>query len=382
MPKKLLKSRKAAAPDGNKGQTKQPLTLQQKRASRRNIAVLSVLILLTFCLAAVAHWRNLSVFNRANSSFNSSGALVTGIPPAMPADKPGKEFVYAGSSLLATVEPFRQPPDDFAVWRPGNGVWYVLNFVNGQQQAISYQFGSGATDIPAPGDFDGDGKADFCVFRPADNTWFIVHSSTDTVHYAYLGGTGDLPAIADYDGDGRDDVGIFRPSNGTWYVQPSAGGAATFEAFGQNGDKPVPGDFDGDGETDLAIWRDSIAQFWVRRSSDGQQVGFSFGQTGDEPVIGDYDGDGIFDYATRRLVNGAWQWNILPSSTGTAFNLTWGAAEDFAVQGDYDRDGKTDIAVWRPSNGVWYVNKSSDGTMLAVQFGMSGDIPVPAPYRR
>ena len=99
-------------------------------------------------------------------------------------------------------------------------------------------------------------------------------------------------------------------------------------------------------------------------------------------MIGDYDGDGKADYATWRSSDGYWR--IRYSSTGALVNVLFGMGADIPVQGNYsDGDAKTDIAIWRPSNGTWYIQNSSTGiNRTPIQWGQSGDIPVPAPYKR
>ncbi len=46
---------------------------------------------------------------------------------------------------------------------------------------------------------------------------------------------GDIPAPGDYDGDGTTDVAVFRPSNGVWFVNDIAN-----TPWGTSGNVPLP----------------------------------------------------------------------------------------------------------------------------------------------
>ena len=48
-------------------------------------------------------------------------------------------------------------------------------------------------DTPVSGDYDGDGKADIAVYRPATGFWFIINSATGSVRAQQWGVGGDLP---------------------------------------------------------------------------------------------------------------------------------------------------------------------------------------------
>lgn len=269
---------------------------------------------------------------------------------------------------------------DFAVWRPSNGTWFVIRSSDGTQ--VTRQWGDQTQgDILVPGDYDGDGKTDFAVWRPTSGTWFVVRSSDGATVTRQLGTSGDIPVPGDYDGDGKTDFAVWHPSTGTWFVIRSSDGTQVTRQWGDQsqGDIPVPGDYDGDGKNDFAIWRPSTGTWFVVRSSDGTQVTRQWGDQsqGDIPVPGDYDGDGTTDFAVWRKNTGTWF--ILRSSDGGQSIQQWGMSTDKPVLGDFDGDGKADFAVWRPSNGTWFVIRSSDGGQTIQQWGMSTDIPIDQP---
>jgi hypothetical protein len=303
-------------------------------------------------------------------------------PPPPPTPQLSKSYIYAGQKLLAIEDANANaaPPADLAIWRPTTGQWWVMGGP-GSSQTIQGWGTNG--DIPVPGDYDGDGKTDFSIFRPSNSQWYIVYSGSNTFPPPYAFGiAGDKPAQADYDGDGRTDAAVFRPSDNNWYVLGSTNGYY-YSTWGETNDVPVSADFDGDGRADIAVWRGSNKTFYSVNSSNGNWQVIPFTQSSTQPVCGDYDGDGKADFAIR---SGA-TWIIRRSSTGLIDNPTITPTGDLAtdtpVPNDYDGDGKCDIAVWRNSNGNWFIRQSAtNGSLRQAAWGQSGDIPVPAFYRR
>lgn len=301
-------------------------------------------------------------------------------PPPAPTPQLSKEYIYAGSRLLAVEDAGASavPPADLAVWRPSNGYWYVMGGLGSTE--TYFHWGQNG-DQAVQGDYDGDGKTDFSIYRSGSSgSWWITRSASGGYYSVTQGTRGDKPVPGDYDGDGKTDTALFRPSNSTWYIIKSSDSTVASTAWGSSGDKTAQADYDGDGKTDLAVWRPSTRTFWPLRSSDGNTPATQVGSAStDTPVSADYDGDGTADCAVLSGNN----WIIRSSSTGANDSISWQSAGDIPVQNDYDGDGKCDIAVWRNSTGDWYIRQSAfNNSLRRVHWGMTGDIPVPAFYRR
>jgi parallel beta-helix repeat protein len=124
------------------------------------------------------------------------------------------------------------------VFRPNTGIWYTL-YRSSPPAFSSTQWGL-SSDILVPGDYNGDGKVEYAVWRPASGIWYILNEP-GSYSCAYWGKEGDTPVPADYDLDGKTDIAVWRPSEGVWYILPSnSPGTYTATKWGMEGDVPIP----------------------------------------------------------------------------------------------------------------------------------------------
>jgi hypothetical protein len=300
---------------------------------------------------------------------------------------------------------------DFSVMRFPNvappGVapitYWNLNSTVGAQVVVP-PFADANRDFPAPGDYDGDGKDDYSVYRAgatagAQSEYWILKSSDSTIQYYAWGLFGDRTVARDYDGDGITDIAVFRngPSAAeqtTWYIRNSSTGSVRVEGFGLTGngttsfDNAVPGDYDGDGKFDLAVYRfgqGPANTYIVKYSSDGTIRFQQFGNFNTDYIVpGDYDGDGKYDYAAARTGatgTAPMVWWINNSSNGAVRVQPFGISSDVPVQGDYDGDARADVAIYRQgattgAQSFFWVLRSFDLTAEATAWGNRPDFPV------
>ncbi|MBV9301459.1 MAG: VCBS repeat-containing protein [Acidobacteriaceae bacterium] len=243
----------------------------------------------------------------------------------------------------------------------------------------------GITDavwVRVDGDYDGDGIQDFALWSlTAGNTgepanagiWYIVLSSAPGQPITQPWGLpGDVPVSGDYDGDGKTDLAIWRPADGTWYIIPSSNPGSPFgQPWGASGDIPVTGHYSGSTSSttglplaDYAIWRPADGTWYVLPNNSTTPITWQWGASGDIPVPGDYDGDGKSDFAVWRSGTGTWY--VTPSSNPNApITVQWGAFGDVPVTGDFLGDGVASYDIWRPSAASYWM--SLDGTAAGYQ---------------
>jgi hypothetical protein len=243
---------------------------------------------------------------------------------------------------------------DIAVWRAGPALTAAFYILQSQTNTIRIEpFGQTGDDPSVVDDYDGDGKADPAVYRAGalagdQSTWFYrgsLNNPSGNVTFVPWGINGDFPGPGDYDGDGKADFVVQRNNGGGqarfWLLQTTAG--FTSVVFGTPTDVIVPGDYDGDGKTDIATVRGVSGSYnwFVRPSSTGTISATPFAIFGssatDFVAQGDYDGDGKTDVAIFRpsATPGATAFWALGSTSGVT-GVAFGQNGDYPVA-NYNR---------------------------------------------
>lgn len=240
--------------------------------------------------------------------------------------------------------------DDIAVWTEAAATVANFKILRSSTMTVDTQiFGQTGDDPAIVGDYDGDNKADPAVFRcpsissPAGQCFFFYRGSNanPSGNITYVpwgfGRDGDFfPYVGDFDGDGKNDFCIqganpSSTSSGLFYLMKSGGGVE-YIGWGLSSDFLIPGDYDGDGKTDICVRRTvgGARQHWILYRTGATDFRI-WGVTGDVSTPGDYDGDGKTDLAIWRgnadpTQNFFWVSN---SGTGATSIVEWGQQNDF-----------------------------------------------------
>ncbi|MBE8525890.1 VCBS repeat-containing protein [Amycolatopsis sp. H6(2020)] len=301
--------------------------------------------------------------------------------------------------------------DDVASFTRENGADVFVAAADGTKFRGTSQLwhdGFGLTsEIPLSGDFNGDGKVDVATFTrgTAGDVYVALSDGTKlngngVLWHDYFAAYDEIPAVGDFNGDGKDDIATFvRGTAGDVYVALSDGtkfgtSSAWHTDFGYNAELPYVGDFNGDGKDDIAVFtRGATGDVYVALSDGTKFVGsgvkwhdyFSVG--GEVPAVGDFNGDGKDDIAT--FVRGTEGDVYVALSGGTKFGagVLWhdyfGIGSEVPAVGDFNGDGKADIATFvRGTAGDVYVSLSTGAKFDTSSawhgdFAFNSEVPVP-----
>lgn len=280
----------------------------------------------------------------------------------------------------------------------GEVTWFIRDndgTANGAERSVVLGH---ASDFFVGGDFDGDNVWDPAVWTAGNPGHYTVKLSSRPANAPPLeldyGKTGDDPKQAgDYDGDGKADFALYRAGANSgdasyMFIRLSNNGSERIIPAGVNGNFASGGtDIDGDGIADIALQSNAgggVAHFDIRSGVNGVVVNaFNLGAPTDVIVAGNHAGNAQADLTLVRGVSGNVQWTTRDSATGTTqAPVNFGAsATDFVLSGDFDGDGLDDYAVWRPSatagQSKFSIRPSlTPDTPFDVFFGQNGDYPV------
>jgi hypothetical protein len=255
-----------------------------------------------------------------------------------------------------------------------------------------------ATDFFVGGDFDGDNVWDPAIWRQGLPGHYIVRLSSRPSNAPMLevdyGQNGDDPQQAgDYDGDGKADFALYRggamsgdPS--FTVVKLSSNGSERILPTGQNGYFASGGsDMTGDGIADVAMQSNAgggMAKFEIHDGTDGAIVDtYNFGTPTDVIITGNHSGTALADTTVVRGVGGNINWTTYVTGSATTVGpVVFGlSATDFPLSSDFDGDGYDDYAIWRPSatpgESKFSIRPSATpASPFDVPFGQNGDYPV------
>ena len=141
----------------------------------------------------------------------SSGPIVTG--PA--AGSQSERALPFGGRFLEGSD------GDLGLWSPVTGSLKLRGVKSGRE--VSVKWGGRDGDVFVPGDYTGDGYDEIAIWQRTNNTWYWRRAPDGTIGQATFGTATSVPAPWDYDHDGRIDLAYWEPVEGKIYVSFSVG---------------------------------------------------------------------------------------------------------------------------------------------------------------
>ena len=255
--------------------------------------------------------------------------------------------------------------DDVVTFTRGSSADVFVALSNGSRFVGTgvkwHDYFAAGNEIPLVGDFNGDGKDDIATFtRGSSADVFVALSNgsrfvgTAVKWHDYFAAGNEVPAVGDFNGDGKDDIATFtRGGTGDVFVALSNGSRFVGTAvkwhdwFSINNEAPLIGDFNGDGKDDIATFtRGGTGDVFVALSNGSRFVGTGvkwhdwFSINNEIPGTGDFNGDGKDDVVT--FTRGSAADAFVARSTGSSFvgtGVKWhdwfGAGDEVPLGGSY-----------------------------------------------
>ncbi len=258
---------------------------------------------------------------------------------------------------------------DLAVAGLGTGGYVLLGNGDGTfQPPVGYGTpDSGTNPSAAVGDFNGDGKLDLAFTDGNGHVDILLGNGDGTFQGAVSYPTGqscdpnsvaicmEVPAIGDFNGDGKVDLAVPDVAANTVNVL-LGNGDGTFQApvtypVGTQPTAVAVADFNGDGKLDLAVGNNSSSTISILLGNGNgtfkKAVSYPVASTPGAIMVGDFNGDGILDVAAQ----GSGMASVLLGKGDGTFqpqlNYAFGDAQlaSGIAAGDFDGDYTTDLVV-------------------------------------
>jgi hypothetical protein len=302
--------------------------------------------------------------------------------------------------------------DDIATFTRGDRADVFVSLSDGKQfvqpSGTWHDYFAAGQEIPLAGDFNGDGRTDIVTFTRGDSGLVIVSLSNGsgfepaTTWHTHFASGDEVPAVGDFNGDGKDDIVTFtRGERADVFVSLSDGAKFVQDAwkwhdyFAAGQEIPLAGDFNGDGRTDIVTFTRGDSGLAIVSLSNGS--GFEpattwhgrFALGNEVPAVGDVNGDGRDDIVT--FARGELGYVFVGLSDGTTFDKDtskwherFAPGGEIPAVGDFNGDGKADIVTFtRGDLGDVFVSLS-DGSKFVREawkwhdhFAIGNEIPLP-----